>query len=280
MPNLRDLKKRLKSVQATGQLAGAMRTVSAAKYSRLGKQHTVYREYAEACSVVTEALPSLMDNCFPPLHPEAPALYVLPASNRGLCGGYNSELFNFFRQALGENVARNFLVLPCGKPAVSFVRENGYPLDREFLLPDIPTFADCQPLMNHIRELYRTGVVSSVDFFYQKHINMLTQQPTRVRVLGQEPRDTESGSDSFLYLPSREQVEKSASLTILNARLYALLLETATGSQAATLLAMRSAYDNAEDSAAELSLHISRIRQAAVTNSVIEISSEALREGE
>lgn len=280
MASLRELKKRLKSVEATGQLAGAMRTVSAAKYSRLGKQHAVYREYADACSAFTQALPSLTESCFPLLHPEAPALYVLPASNRGLCGGYNSELFNYFRQYLAEDTARNFLVLPCGKPAASFVRENAYPLDQELTLPDIPSFADCLPLMNRILDLYRSGAVSSVDFFYQKHINMLTQQPTRERVLGQTAAETETDTDSFLYFPDRKQVEKTAALTVLTARIYALLLETATGSQAATLLAMRSAYDNAEDSASELSLRISRIRQAAVTNSVIEISSEALREGE
>lgn len=278
MAALRELRKRLKSVRATGQLAGAMRTVAAAKFSRANAARTAGEPYVALCRelVALAGAPA-------PEEPAAgvaagPRCAVLLSSNRGLCGGFNTELMALFFERYRQADPRP-LVIACGRMAAAFCREKGIPVEREFTLSDIPTFAETHALTACLRRLYEDGAVSGVDLYCQRYGNMLRQTPACEPLLPPEAGEEGCAHDGFLFLPDRETVSALLARRGLDEAVFSLALEHAAGAQAATLMAMRNAFDNAEQSALELETTINRRRQAQVTASIIETAADTLENG-
>ena len=270
MATLRELRKRLRSVKSTGALAGAMKTVSTAKYSRLSSQLQAGAAYTECCETLVSMLGGLdIDRAS---LEGAPALYVLFAGNRGLCGGYNSELFAFF-SGLRRDLPDSCLYAACGRTAREYCREKGIPLSCEFDIPDVPSFSDAQRVSEYFRTLYTEGSVSEIIFVYQKFENMLKQTPTASVFLSADA-ESEICEGDVIYIPDRQTVAESAVPMCFDEKVYIHLLKCASGAQAATLMAMRAAYDNAVATSAALETAINRRRQTEVTAGVIETSSD------
>lgn len=272
MASLRELRKHLKSINTTEQLAGAMKTVSAAKFSRISGVLEGYRPYADTCRDLMERFGTAFADVLPCADPDAPDCYVVFAGNRGLCGGYNIALLDYADELLAK-AKRPYTLVTCGKMAISHFEGKSA---REFVLPDVPDYDACMELCEYLRSSYQYGLVSSVHLVYQNFVNMLTQTPVTYRLLPQAdaPAGTELPYDDTLYVPNKATVLKSACLNCVNSALYSIILESAAGAQAATLMAMRSAYDNAQESSANLETVISRKRQSEVTASVIETSAD------
>lgn len=271
MPNLRELKKHLRSIEMTGQLAGAMKTVAAAKYSRLNGILSNYAGYAKRCSGIREQFGSMLSQAYPCVNPDAPRGIVVIGSNRGLCGGYNIELFNFAEEVLVAS-SRPWMLFTVGKRAAARFHDSEMPVEREFVLPDVVQYEDCTSLLTCLLDYYRQGEISTVEIIHQNFVNMLTQTPVISPLLPLSAEEKTEFADGVLYVPDRETVLFSAAEVCVNASMYMYLLESAAGAQAATLMAMRSAFDNAEQTAAELESAIGRKRQSEVTASVIETS--------
>ena len=275
MASLQELRKRLRSIQSTGQLAGAMRTAATAKYAKLGRVREDFRPYAAGCREMlrllggagvprkTEAEPSARDCC------------VILSSNRGLCGGFNAELGRFLDAELSG--LSDPVLLVCGKKAAQHLRERGFAFE-EFAISDVPTYGELRPAAERLRDLYRTGAVGHVYVIFQRFKNMLTQIPTCLRLLPEEHAGT-AAEEAPLFLPDRASIAVQVAECCLDAALYDLALENAAGAQAATMMAMRSACENAETAAADLQTTINRRRQADVTASVIETASGSYQQG-
>ena len=274
MAGVRELKKHLKSIKSIGQLAGAMKTVSTAKYSRINALNTDYAEYARECGRILERFGT--EASFPE-RPEETAgriCLVVMCGNRGLCGSYNSDTMARFAQILGQETGA--LVVTCGRMAALYCHDKRIPTEREFMFEDIPSFADAQQLSQYLCGLYRSGEADKIIIVRQKFKNMLTQIPTdEVFLPGGSAAEEDGG---ILYLPDRETIVRRVIFECLDAKIYSLLLECAAGAQAATLMAMRSAFDNSKTTASELETKINRIRQGEVTADVIEISYDRSEE--
>ena len=160
MPSLRELKKHLRSIEMTGQLAGAMKTVSAAKYSRMNNVLQTYARYAELCADMRERFGAALAEAYPCTAPDAPRCYVVLGANRGLCGGYNIELLNYADEVLAAS-DRPWRLIVTGKVAIGHFRDAGVPIEREFVLPDVVQYSDCASLLACLLELYGTGEISS-----------------------------------------------------------------------------------------------------------------------
>lgn len=269
MASLLELKKHLHSIRMTGQLAGAMKTVSAAKLSRLNGALQSFSGYRDLCRSMTVRFGRDLSEIFPCRNSDAPRCFVVLGANRGLCGGYNIELYNHVEAVLRE-VSGEYLLIVVGKHAVNHFREAGYSIHAEYILSDSLHYEDCTALFGEILSLYENGAVSSVELLYQQFVNMLTQSPAVHRLLPVAADDTDAAEPETLYVPDRQTVLKAAASICVHADFYAHILEAGAGNQAATLIAMRSAFDNAEASAASLESAISRKRQSDVTSSVIE----------
>lgn len=272
MAGLRELKSRLASIQTVGQLSGAMRTVSAAKYSRVGRIRRDFAPYAQGCREMMAQLGSALSAALPQGDPEAKPCYVVMAGNRGLCGGYNIDLLNFARETLSQ-LEEPYLLLSVGKKAETGLREWGFPLAEGTILPDVPDFESCRAFIHRLKKGYTDGEFSSLYFIYQKFNNMMSQEPVLEQILPLSPEEA-AGERETLLLPDRHTVLSSAGLACVDAVLFDHILEAAAGAQAATLVAMRTSYDNAQESISQLETEISRKRQSAITSGVLETAVE------
>ena len=264
MAAMRELQKRLKSTAVTCKLAGAMRSAATAKYHRLSGVNADYSEYESALSLVPAKCPDTEasgDN----------TVCLLISGNRGLCGGYHHELFAYFTdEVLKDDQAR---VMVCGKRAFEFCREKKIDVIKEFTVSDVPSFEEAKSIADFISELQKGSRADKVTAVFMSFSNMLKQIPTSERLLPFTD-ETVGGEEETIFLPDRETVESELLPLKLAASVYSKLLSAAAGVQAATMLAMRAAYDNAERSLGLLETRINRMRQAAVTASVIETSTE------
>ncbi|MBR4205134.1 MAG: F0F1 ATP synthase subunit gamma [Clostridia bacterium] len=310
MASLRELKKKLESVRMTGQLAGALKTASAVKFARISGSLNGYEAYASAARELKTKFGAALAEAYPVKSPDAPRCFVLLGANRGLSGGANVRLYDFadrlIEEAEGEARPRSFrggvplpLLIVAGRHAVNRFREQCPPgaknrIRREFDLPDVPAAEDAAAILAEALALFGAGEVSSVEVISLSFVNMLTQTPS-TRVLLPLVQETEtpaddgtlkekkhtlfgapggkkktSPPDDVLFVPNRDAVLRAAADTCVSADFYGTVLENAAAAQAATLVAMRTASDNAEQNAASLESDISRRRQSEVTAGVIE----------
>ncbi|MBO6052441.1 MAG: F0F1 ATP synthase subunit gamma [Clostridia bacterium] len=275
MASLRELRKRLDSVRMTGQMAGAMKTAAAAGYARFNAALARFEPYAEACSDMRDRFGDALGAAYPVKNPAAPPCFLLLGADRGLSGGYNINLYDYADAILAD--AGDFRLFVAGRHAAAHFRERGIEPVCEFTLADAMRYEDARAILDEAVGMFMAGEVSSVTILWQRFVNMLTQIPDRCLLLPIQASGSGVSRDDALFLPDRETVLCRAAEAYIGTDFYAHVLEAGAGSQAATLVTMRSAYDNAETSAAELSADISRLRQSEVTSSVIETSGGSLR---
>lgn len=267
MSAIKDLKKRLSAVQSTKQLTSAMKTVSSIKFSRINNILGGFREYSANFKKIMEDIGAYESDENEALKT---TLYVLISGNRGLCGGYNIELFSYFDEIVKKT--RDALFMACGKKAIEHCRQKDIPLLAAFDLPDIPDYSVSENLYKVLRSFLDEGRVDRVLFVCQKHINLLKRQPQTIAFLTPAAKDTLS--DDYIFIPDKKTVLNELYSLYQNEAVYSVLLNCAAGVQAATLTAMRSAFDTASESAQALEISINRRRQADVTASVIETAAD------
>ena len=256
------LKKKLKSVRATGKLSKAMKTVSAAKFSRLSAAWKNYELYAGQFRFLYENEADTL-----------PDVVVVLGSNRGFCGGFNSDVLRFFR----ENVPECNNLIVCGEEMQQVFSEAGFSFET-YSFGDVPKFADCEPLLARLSAM-SDGQPLHALLVYPEFINTMTQTPTAVR-LTLNPDSAEGDLEDYLCLPERKTVMQALYEKGSRSVLYGAVLSTALGAQASTLMTMRSAYDTATEYSQALEGEIHRLRQSEVTSDVIETSSERGAKGE
>ncbi len=258
MRSERELKKRLSSIITTGKLASALKTTASAKFSRLNSLMTGYKEYSAKCAALLQNYGDggVADG----LDADGGKLYVLFGSNKGFCGGFNNILFSEFKPKSCD------YCIACGKKAAEHCKNNR--IAHEYLeLADMPKSEDAARLLDRILELCIGK--STVVLVYNKYVNVLTQNAVEEQLLP----FAASGGTELLMLPSAEEIEKPLARLCLGGRLYGVMLESALGAQAATMMTMRSAADSAADTAKAVETALNRERQRKLTAAVIESAS-------
>lgn len=270
MAGLRELKNHLKSIKTTGQLAGAMRTVSVAKYSKVNARLAEYKEYANNCS---DMLSRFGISCGRKAYDgKKQDVLVVFSSNRGLCGSYNTENLTHFAD-IYNGYDEKPLVVTVGKKAQEYCREKKIDITKCFVFSDVPSYGETEEAAEWLRELYMSGKTDCIRVVYQSFINMLKQLPTDKNIVDFTPKRI-GDEEGILFVPDAESVRENLFPLCFRSVFYSLVLECAAGAQAATVIAMRSAYDNAKKSESELETAINRRRQAEVTSGVLELSVE------
>ena len=271
MPAIQTLKKKLRSIKSTQKMTKAMKTVSSIKFSRLNSLYSGYKEYGACILEMYSQFEEEFCALYPAGDSTAPTCAVVISSNKGLCGSFNHEMLTF-----AENELKNcgkYCVIAVGKKTAEFFVSKGITPLRSFAFDDIPTYEDAKTLLDELVALRRDKRISEVKFYYPEYVNMMVQKPAVYELF------TRSGSEDFddfktLYIPDKQTVIEGSAPQIFNAAVYDILLQSAIGAQAATLLTMRSAYDTATEYAFTLSQQINRQRQSAVTADVIETSPD------
>ncbi len=272
----KEIKNRIRSMESTKQITKAMEMVAASKLRHAQAQIANSRPYFE---IIYDAIQDIVNtntkDTLPYLHPprsaKSKSLYVVIAGDRGLAGGYNS---NILKLSYGEMLKTDSAVLPIGKKAVDFFHARGTEmLTEKYSQAESMSVGDCFSVARSLCNAFLSGEYDSVSIAYTTFASVLSQKPQVLKLL---PLETEKKSkteskDDILYEPGSGEVFRSIIPEYIGGVIYGALCECRASEQAARRMAMDTATQNAEDMIADLSLKYNQARQAAITQEITEI---------
>ena len=277
----KEIKNRIRSLESTKQITKAMEMVAASKLRRAQAQVLSSRPYFEILyETINKIVDANSDFSSPYLtrREGKKPVYVVIAGDRGLAGGYNS---NVLKLVLSEIEGREAAVLPIGKKTVDYFRARNIPvLDTRYAEAADVSIGDCFTIAKQLCRLFRSGEYDHVHIAYTNFVSVLSQTPSTLRLLPllrQETRRQAIGRQVTLYEPGSEEVFDAIVPEYLGGVIYGALCESRASEQAARRTAMDSATKNAEEMIDELSLKFNRARQAAITQEITEIIAGAKR---
>ena len=273
MPAIQILKKKLKGIRSTQKLTKAMKTVAAVKFSKLSGMYNDFSAYGRQCALLYQDYKKELISYFPPGDPDAPVYVVVMGANKGMCGSFNAELLNFARAQLAK-LDRPYLLVACGKKVISYFKEKKQPIDQELIFDDVPTYEDGTRLLELLAGWRAEKKISTIHMVFPHYINTVIQRPTMETLFELDPHEKKHKHGDVLFVPDRPTILEKTANNIFRSLMFQVVLETALGAQAATLMTMRSAYDTATEYSQRLETQINRQRQSAVTADVIETSAE------
>ncbi len=273
MATVQSLKKKLQTIRSTAKVTRAMKTASTVKYSKLSGIYAEYGKFADEYLRLYESYRGEFNSVITCSNPDAPCCYVVITSNKGMCGAFNTELLSYFGSMYEKGV-----IISCGKKAAEYFDKKGIETVKGFVFDDIPSYEQVKELFSYVCSLMAEGKISSVKTVYPEYTNMIKQKPVCRELFTFE--EGKADGEAPIFVPDRETVIRNTAEKIFMSVLYKRVLETALGAQAATLTAMRSAYDTACEYSAKLETEMNRKRQSQVTADVLEISAEFSMKGD
>ena len=269
----KEIKTRIRSMESTKQITKAMEMVAASKLRRAQTQVANSRPYFETLyATIHEIVRSNRDFSSPYLIPRSGnrVAYVVIAGDRGLAGGYNS---NVLKLAYADMEGKDVTVLPLGKKAVDFFRARKMPiLTEQYMEAEDVTVGDCFSIAKLLCNQFLAGEFDELRIGYTNFVSILSQTPATLQILPL-PRQDVSGtaSNQILYEPDSGEVFDAIIPEYVGGMLYGALCESRASEQAARRTAMDAATSNADEMIADLSLKFNRARQAAITQEITEI---------
>ena len=274
----KEIKNRIRSMESTKQITKAMEMVAASKLRRAQAQVDSARPYFRILSsVLNDIVKTNTDFESPYLtKPKTgKTLYIVIAGDRGLAGGYNS---NILKMVYAEMEKSESVVLPIGKKALDFFRARKAAIvsDAYNVAEDVAV-GDCFTIAKNVAKAFKAGEYSSVSVAFTNFVSVLSQTPDMKALLPLVPQDDgeEVKKSEILYEGGSVEVFEAIVPEYLGGILYGALCESRAAEQAARRTAMDSATSNAEDMIADLSLKFNRARQAAITQEITEIVAGA-----
>ena len=269
----KEIKTRIRSMESTKQITKAMEMVAASKLRRAQAQVLNSRPYFEIrYNAINDIVDSTQDFSSPYLvqRPVKKVMYIVIAGDRGLAGGYNS---NILKLVQAEIEGKDAMVLPIGKKAVDFFRARKVEaLTENYALASDITLGDCFSIAKQLSKAYLQGQFDEIHVAYTNFVSVLSQTPATLRLLPLIRADVQGKpSAEIVYEPGCEEVFDAIVPEYLGGILYGALCESRAAEQAARRSAMDSATQNAEEMIADLSLKFNRARQAAITQEITEI---------
>ena len=277
MATIREIRRRIKSVQNTAKVTKAMEMVAASKMRRAQERTIAARPYAEKMQQVLADL-AAQHRSGEEVHPllqqrevnRIALIHITP--DRGLCGGLvaniNRSVASFI---LEQNVPITTVVV--GRKGRDFMNRSGQEVRAEFTqLGDRPSIVDIQPITHIVIDDYTNGLIDEVYVSYTRFVNTMNQQPVLWRLLPVEPTAIEPGQNvEYIYEPSPAEVLAELLPRFVEKELYHVILEAIASEQSARMVAMRSATDNAKEIVEELTLTYNKVRQEMVTKELLDI---------
>ncbi|MDO8445113.1 MAG: ATP synthase F1 subunit gamma [Deltaproteobacteria bacterium] len=283
MANLRDIKKRIKSVKNTQQITKAMKMVSAAKLRRAEESVKQARPYANKMLGVLSSLALRADSSAHPLlaRREVKKIAVIViTSDRGLCGAFNSGIIkkadSFLR--LNKMNYESIGLTVVGRKASDHYKRSGAQISREHtnILYGFG-YHTAAEIAGDIINAYTNEEVDEVYLLYNEYKSALVQEATMERLLPITPLEgeTEMSVVDYIYEPNKDSILEEILPKHVEIQVYRALLESIASEHGARMAAMDSATRNAKDMIGRLTLYYNRARQATITRELVEIVSGA-----
>ncbi len=296
MANLRDIRRRIKSVKNTRQITRAMQLVSSSKMKRAQDAAVAGRPYAlllaDLLDTVGEKLQlsgaAIAHPFFEKRAAQTRGILVL-STDKGLCGPLNTNLF----RKIVEEVKSPAKFVTVGRKATQFISRTKRDLIADFTVSDKAEFSEIRPLLKLLVDAYLKGEIDTIEVVYPSFVNVLVQEPViqtllpivdlrqvldqlQKRVRGEEKLlGARSDAREMTFEPSAESVLDELPGLYVNVIIHQLLLESRAAEYSARMVAMKSATDNASNLVDDLTLDYNKARQAAITQEILEISAAA-----
>ena len=270
----KEIKTRIKSMEATRQITKAMEMVAASKLRRAQAQIQSSRPYFQILSDTIDNIVATTKDFSSPYLMERPVkkvLYIVIAGDRGLAGGYNSNILKLVQQELQ---GKNAMVLPIGKKAVDYFKAHKVSIMAESYTEAAEMdIGDCFSAAKQLSKAFLAGEFDEIHVAYTNYVSVLSQVPAVRKLLPLVPDEHTAAvsAPETIYEPDAETVFSAIVPEYLGGILYGALCESRAAEQAARRTAMDAATSNADDMIADLSLKFNRARQAAITQEITEI---------
>jgi F-type H+-transporting ATPase subunit gamma len=292
MANLRDIRRRIKSVKNTAQITRAMQLVAAAKMKKAQDQALAGRDYAKQ---LKEVLVNLKQNVAEDAHPLLVKrdgdreLVLVISTDKGLCGGLNTNLYKKVR----AEVSAGAEFVTVGRKLRGTLEKLGKHLVADFEVKDPVPFSEARPIAKLLTKLYLEGKYDKVSVAFTNYVSTLRQEPTIHQLLPIDPAglgeeaayEGMTGIDhgvadkqvalakDYLFEPSANDVLGTLLPQYVNFQIYQMLVESRASEHSARMVAMKGATDNAKKFIKELTLEYNKLRQAAITSELLEITT-------
>ena len=284
MANLKEIRSRIVSVSSTMQITSAMKMVSAAKLKKAQDAITAMRPYADTLTGLLQNLSGSIEDAlgsvFATERPVEKVLLVAITSNRGLCGGFNSNIIKEVIAQRDNNYAgKQVDVFTIGKKGNDFLSKDFFVADNRVDVFDDLTFANVSAVADQLMEHYANGDYDRIDLVYNRFKNAATQLVTTEQFLPIVPVEVQTASTSdYIYEPAQEEIVSTLIPKALKTQMFKALRDSFASEHGARMTAMHKATDNATELRDQLKLNYNKARQAAITNEILEIvgGAEAL----
>nr|WP_320133305.1 ATP synthase F1 subunit gamma [uncultured Holophaga sp.] len=289
MAGLQDIRRRIKSVKNTQQVTKAMKMISAVKLRKSQERLTALRPYSSKLDEVVQHVvgrlgsdpsfePGPVAQAFLAPREEKRIQVLLVASDKGLCGGFNANVLKQMQAFLQDCPAQLVSMQAVGKRAIDWARKRQITLQGDYAGLPLTEFKQAASEIAALAlENYAAGKIDAFYIIFNYFHSAVAQLPKVVRVFPTEPGENvelRPGTPHLLE-PAPDRVLESLLPQYIEVEILRSLLESATSEHGARMAAMDKASSNAEEMIAKLTLHMNKIRQASITNQIIEIVSGA-----
>ena len=274
---MKEIKTRVKSVESTKQITKAMELVSSSKFRKAKERAESARPYFNTLYNTVQDIAkntSNSRNVFLKERKVNNVCYIVIAGDRGLAGGYNS---NILKAVIAHNKLGTGKVITVGKKAKESLSKRGYEVIDYIESVEKCVYEDANRVAQAAMEAYKNGEVDEVNLVYTEFISALSQEPKIVKLLPvtidntNTEKEVKKGKAAVQYLPSADAVLGYVLPKYVSGSVYGAIAESFASEQAARRTAMESATDNANEMISKLELVYNRARQAAVTQEISEI---------
>ena len=290
MPNLKELKNRISSVKSTRKITSAMKMVAASKLRRAQELAESSRVYADSLSFILSSLAGNTKNSsdLPEIltgrENSKISLLIINSSDRGLCGGFNSNLFRNAKKWISDQqgLGKSVKIMTVGKKASSFYKKTDLDIVASFedLNSNDRQLQVSEEIKNKILELFDNNEIDEVSILFNKFVSAISQEPTYQSLIplsNEETSEDESEANIavFEFEPDKNELLEYLVPRNFLTQIYRSVLESSASEHAARMTSMDNATRNAGDMIDRLTLTYNRTRQAFITKELIEIISGA-----
>lgn len=268
-----DIKRRLKSVESTRKITKAMGLVATSKLRKSRKELTSSEKHYSLCTdIVNELMGVLPDNFDNPYlksnSKTSDKLYVVMASDMGLCGGFNGNLANYLNTFVKDKSSAKVIVV--GSKGISYMNRYDFDIVGQYVeIPDIPTIKEIKAIYQDALYMFKKGDICEINIVYTEFVSPMKQDVKIDKLL---PLDRVKGSrGNFLIEPSIDEVLNSSLDVYFKSRIRRDMLHSKASEQSYRMTAMNGATQNADDILKALKIKYNRIRQSAITQEISEI---------
>ncbi|MEG9482033.1 F0F1 ATP synthase subunit gamma [Mannheimia indoligenes] len=285
MAGAKEIRTKIASVRNTQKITKAMEMVAASKMRKTQERMSASRPYADSIrKVISHIAKGNIEYQHPFLisRPVKKVGYLVVSTDRGLCGGLNINLFKTVLNELKEKDDQGIKseLSLVGNKGISFFNPMGLEIKGHINgLGDTPTMENLVGIVNGMVKAFRDGEIDEVYVVYNRFVNTMSQKPTVQKLLPLPELENDSlgqtGSWDYIYEPSPQALLDSLLVRYLESQVYQAVVDNLASEQAARMVAMKAATDNAGNLINELQLVYNKARQASITNELNEIVAGA-----